>query len=245
MQLSVQAIRLENINLIHPTPMIANSPFPDLDIPSVSLPEFVTEHFEAYGDKIAFIDGSTGQEITYAQLLVDIKRVAKALQARGFEAGDTLALYSSNCPEYAVVFFAVGWLGGINTTINPTYTSEELAYQLKDSGARFLVTIPAMFAKAHVAAEEAGIEEIFVFGQAQSGVPYTELLGEEEIGQPAPCVPENDLVVLPYSSGTTGLPKGVMLTHRNMVANIAQTERIESSNGEVLIGILPFYHIYG
>ena len=225
--------------------MIAKSPFSDIEIPTVSLHAYVTEHFERFKDNVAFIDGGNGKSVSYGQLLQDIRRVAHSLREKGFNKGDTLAIYSSNCPEYAVVFYAVSWLGGINTTINPTYTAEELAFQLKDSGARFLVTIPPMYDKASEAAEEAGIEEVIVFGEAGNATPFSALLGTEMIDDQVQCAPEEDLVVLPYSSGTTGLPKGVMLTHRNMVSNIAQTEHIESSQGEVLIGILPFYHIYG
>ena len=225
--------------------MIVKSPFNDLDIPSVSLPAYVTAHFEDYGEQIAFINGATGEELTYQQLFDDIKRVAFSLKQKGFGPGDTLALYSPNCPEYAVVFFAVTWLGGINTTINPTYTAEELAYQLNDSGARILITIPAILEKAKEAAGAAGIDDVFVIGGADEFTSYQALLGEGMVNAPAACNPENDLVVLPYSSGTTGLPKGVMLTHKNIVSNIAQTEHIEPAHGEVLIGILPFYHIYG
>ena len=225
--------------------MIIESPFEKLDIPSVSVPAYVTSHFNEYGDKIAFINGATGDKMSYKQLFTDIKRVAFSLQNKGFKQGDTLAIYSPNCPEYAVVFFAVTWLGGINTTINPAYTAEELAYQLKDSGARFLVTTSVVLVKAMEAAGHAGIEEVIVFGAEEGATPYKDLLGEGEVDEPASCNPEEDLVVLPYSSGTTGLPKGVMLTHKNIVSNIAQTEHIEPARDETLIGILPFYHIYG
>ena len=225
--------------------MIIKSPFERLDIPSISVAEYVTEHFEEYGENVAFVNGATGEKVTYKQLLDAIQRVAHSLRERGIKKGDTLAIYSPNCPEYAVVFFAVSWLGGINTTINPTYTAEELAFQLNDSGARILVTIPAILDKATEAAEHAGIEEIIVIGEAKGATSYNTLLREGKLERPVPCNPEEDLVVLPYSSGTTGLPKGVMLTHKNIVSNIAQTENIESAKGEVLIGILPFYHIYG
>ena len=152
--------------------MIIKSPFERLDIPSISLSEYVTEHFEEYGDSIAFVNGATGEKMSYRQLLDAIHRVAFSLRARGFKKGDTLAIYSPNCPEYAAVFFAVAWLGGINTTINPTYTAEELAFQLNDSEARILVTIPGILDKAVEAAEHAGIEEIIVFGEAE-GLHHT------------------------------------------------------------------------
>ena len=94
------------------------------------------------GDKPALIDGPSGRTITYGQLADSVRRAAAGLAQRGFRKGDVFAIYSPNLPEYAVIFLAVASLGGINTTANPLYTADELAKQLKDSRARFLVTVP-------------------------------------------------------------------------------------------------------
>lgn len=226
--------------------MVAKSPFPDVEIPSSQFHRYITEFFPRYESRPALIDGSDGRVVTYGELRLEILQVAAGLTAHGMKKGDKIAIYSSNHPEYAALFLAVALLGGINTTINPIYTVDELTFQLKDSGAKYLITIPEMLDKACVATDEAGIEELFVFGEGEGATPYAEL---KTYGEDVPAVdidPKKDLVVLPYSSGTTGLPKGVMLTHYNMVANIAQTESVEPlEQGEVLIGILPFYHIYG
>lgn len=226
--------------------MIARSPFSDVDIPSVPFHGYITERFAQYGSTPALIDGATGETVRYDELAREIREVAAGLRARGMQKGDRIAIYSSNHPAYASLFMAVALLGGVNTTINPTYTVEELTYQLKDSGAVYLITIPSMLDKAKEAAEAAGVRELFVFGEGEGATPYSAL---RQHGDQVPEVsidPHNDLLVLPYSSGTTGLPKGVMLTHFNLVANIAQTESVEPlEQGEVLIGILPFYHIYG
>ena len=226
--------------------MIFTSPFPPVTIPAVPLTQFVFEHAARYPSRPALIDGPTGRTLTYGQLTDGVRRVAAGLAQRGFKAGDTLAIFSPNLPEYAIAFHAVASLGGINTTVNPLYTVEELAAQLRDSGASLLLTVPAFLDKSREAAALTGIKEIFVFGEGDGATPFSALLKSE--GQP-PAVTidtRKDIVVLPYSSGTTGLPKGVMLTHYNLVANVCQAAAVEQlSEKDTLIGVLPFYHIYG
>ncbi|HXV42122.1 MAG TPA: 4-coumarate--CoA ligase family protein [Anaerolineae bacterium] len=226
--------------------MIFKSIFPDITIPEVSLPEFVLHRAPELGDKPALIDGPSGRTLTYGQLAGAVAKAAAGLAQRGFKKGDVFAIYSPNVPEYAVAFLAVASLGGVNTTINPLYTAGELANQLNDCQAKFLLTVPPFMDKALEAANEADIEEIFVFGEAEGATPFAALLQSD--GQPPQVEinPRQDLVVLPYSSGTTGLPKGVMLTHYNLVANMCQFKDIESyTEADTLIGVLPFFHIYG
>ena len=157
-----------------------------------------------------------------------------------------LGIISSNTPEYAIRFHAVASLGGINTPINPLYTEHEIAHQLKNAGAKFLVAGPTFLDKARAAAAEAGITELFVFGEAEGAIPFSSLL--ENDGE-APYVrinPVEDLVALPYSSGTTGLPKGVMLTHHNLVSNLRQMEGLDYfTENDTLLCVLPLFHIYG
>ncbi|MCL4295206.1 MAG: AMP-binding protein [Anaerolineae bacterium] len=226
--------------------MIFKSIYPGVIIPEVSLPEFVLHRAQELGDKPALIDGPSGRTLTYGQLAGAVSKAAAGLAARGFKKGEVFAIYSPNLPEYAVAFLAVAALGGINTTINPLYTAGELANQLNDCQAKFLLTIPPFMDKALEAAKEANIQEIFVFGEAEGATPFAALL---QSGGQTPQVeidPRRDLIVLPYSSGTTGLPKGVMLTHYNLVANICQFKDIETyGEADTLIGVLPFFHIYG
>ena len=226
--------------------MIIRSPFPDVAIPEIALTNFVLKKVHELGEKPALIEGPTGRTITYAQLADAVNCVAANLAKRGFKKGDVFGILSPNIPEYAIAFHGIASLGGIVTPINPLYTEHEIADQLKDAGARFLVTIPQFIEKAHVAGNQAKIDELFVFGVAEGATPFSTLL--QQIGK-APDVeinPLKDLVVLPYSSGTTGMPKGVMLTHHNLVSNICQMEGMNYFfDHDTLICVLPLFHIYG
>jgi acyl-CoA synthetase (AMP-forming)/AMP-acid ligase II len=231
---------------------VIRSPFPDIEIPDMSFTDFVLARADEHGDKAALIDGPSGRTITYTDLVDSVRGVAAGLAARGFGKGDVFAHLSPNLPEYAVAFHGVASAGGVNTTANPLLTEDEVARQLVDSGARLLVTVPELLEKATAVAERSGVEEIFVYGEAEGATPFASLV--DTPGEP-PAVtidPAEDLIALPYSSGTTGLHKGVMLTHRNLVANVAQCTHPEATDktdaelaDERAIAVLPFFHIYG
>lgn len=226
--------------------MIIKGPYPDVSVPLTALTPFVLHRAKELGDKPALIDGPTGRAVSYAQVAERISIAAYNLAQRGFKKGEVVGILSPNCPEYGIAFHAVATLGGIVTPINPLYTRHEIAHQLKDSGARFLVTVPGCGDKATEAARDAGIEEIFVFGEAPGATPFDSLLVDNGRAEQVAVDPLNDLIALPYSSGTTGLPKGVMLTHHNLVANICQMEGLcYFYETDTLICILPLFHIYG
>jgi len=227
--------------------MIVRSPYPDVTIPEIPLTPFVLQRAAALGNKPALIEGPSGRVITYAQLADAIRHVAASLARRGFKKGDVFGILSPNIPEFAIAFYAVASLGGIVTPINPLYVDHEIAHQLRDAGARFLVTVPEFLEKANEAAGEANIEELFVFGEsAKSATSFDSLLEGDPGFAEVAIDPREDLVVLPYSSGTTGLAKGVMLTHHNLVANIRQMEGLNFIfENDTLICVLPLFHIYG
>lgn len=226
--------------------VIIRSPWPDIDIPVVPLTDYVLGHAAERGDDPALIDGITDRTLTFGELAQHVDNLAAGLQRRGLAKGDVVGVHLPNRPEYAVTFFGVARAGGVNTTLNPLLTEDELASQLNDSRARFLVTVPELASRAVAAGKRAPVEEVFVVGEAEGATPFAALLSNDGNFKPVDIDPLEDPVVLPYSSGTTGLPKGVMLTHHNLVANLRQIRATDTIvSGDVLIGVLPFYHIYG
>ena len=226
--------------------MIHTGPEPSIEIPETDVTSFVLGDAAEHWERDALVDGPSGRGITYGDLAHEVRGLAAGLASRGVGKGDVVAIYMPNLPEYALVFHGVCSAGAVNTTVNPLYTEGELAFQLRDSGARMLITVPPFLDTARKAAEEVGDIDLVVVGEAEGATPLTELI---ESGAEPPEVeidPGRDLAVLPYSSGTTGMPKGVMLTHRNLVANINQANaRIGLGPGDVVIGSLPFFHIFG
>jgi acyl-CoA synthetase (AMP-forming)/AMP-acid ligase II len=224
------------------SPQIIRSPHPDITVPAVSLTDFVLGSARARPQHPALVDGITGRTITYGELREQVRCTAAGLAAMGIRKGDVVALCAPNSPEFAVALHAVVRLGAIVTPANPANTAHELAHQLSDAHARLIITTAALADKARAAIAE-------VERTTTRGSPLPTHLAQREIGlitiDDAPGLrslasiardarppdvsidPATDLVVLPYSSGTTGLPKGVMLTHRNLVANLVQTAAVE------------------
>ena len=225
--------------------IIYRSPLPDVEIPAVPVTEFILRRAGEVPDRPALVDGPSGRTYTYGVLAEMIRRFAGGLAARGLGPGDTIALMAPNIPEYAIAFHGAAVAGVAVSTINPTYTAEEVRFQLQDSLASMVVTIGLFVDTAKEAAEGTGVQEIVVIGEAPEGtIPVTALLGEP-LDQVEVDLEEH-VVVLPYSSGTTGFPKGVMLTHRNLVANLCQIEGgLAVEDDEVALAVLPFFHIYG
>ena len=213
-------------------------------IDAVSITQKLMEGLVGRRDAPAIIDGPSGQAMSAGQMIDRIQRLAGGLTERGVLHGGTVAILAPNMPDYPVVFHGVAWGGGTVTTINPSYTAPEITYQLNDAGAVMLVTVPAFAEIARKAAKGTGVRDIVVIG-AQAGLSLEDVMGQPLLEQ-APIDPDTHIVVLPYSSGTTGRPKGVMLTHRNLVANVTQSAAVSGlTPQDVAIAFLPFFHIYG
>ncbi|KAI0137007.1 putative phenylacetyl-CoA ligase [Xylariales sp. AK1849] len=246
--------------------MVLKSPHADVVIPNVDV---WTLLFERQGrvspnENELFIDGDTGRSYNFTQLKNTALDFGKGLKSQwGFKKGDVLGVFSPNSVDYGAVVFGVLWAGGVCSTANPTYTVKELAFQLKDSNVKGLVTQLPVLPIALEAAKQIGLPEdrIILMGDDRDVAGkikhFTELRDTSLFGQSKPNIdPQKDLAFLVYSSGTTGLPKGVMLKHRNLIANVIQSSTIEGRSGLHCLGgpdgkgdkqlaVLPFFHVYG
>ena len=219
---------------------------PGPTIPDLTLPQFVLCSAYRRGSKRALVDAATGQEISYAGLADAVQEVGAGLSARGLHPGDVLALCAPNSIEFAVAWFAAASIGAIVTTVNPQCTRDEIVRQLRQAGARWLVTTagPTEQKLRGVTAETAITETIVTGDHAAGTIPFWSLRATAHAS--AGPVSASDVVLLPTSSGTTGLPKSVELTHRNLVASLGQTWLVHQvAEDDVVIAALPLFHIYG
>lgn len=230
---------------------IFESPYGGIAPSDLSITERVFAGLEGRMDAICLIDGITGAALTGAELVDQVKRLAGGLTANGLGAGVTVAIMAPNMPDYCVAFHGVTWAGGTVTPVNPSYTSYEVRHQLQDAGATVLITAPACLEVARAAVADTGVETIILMGGEGGGdvfphaQPLSAFMGEALEAQ-APVDLDKHPAALPYSSGTTGLPKGVILTHRNMSTNVDQIlEVFQIEPGEPTVVFLPFFHIYG
>ena len=217
----------------------------DLPLSTLSVTERVFDGLAPRLEDVVIIDGIDGRRFTAGDVIDHVKRLAGGLRAAGHVPQKPIALMAPNSPEYCIIFHAVAWAGGTITTLNPTYTANEIRHQLRDSGAGLLITDPATLAVAKEALEELPEVRLCVIGSADDCLSLSELYGLAQ-EQQCPVDLDRHSVVLPYSSGTTGLPKGVCLSHRNLSMNIDQTAQgAEFRAGETAAAFLPFFHIYG
>ncbi|KAL1994587.1 hypothetical protein VTN49DRAFT_2057 [Thermomyces lanuginosus] len=246
--------------------MPTKSIFPDVEIPNVDLWTFMFARKDQPwpDDKVIFIDADTQRSYTFGQVRSTALTFAEGIRATwDWKKGDVFVIFSPNCIDTPPIMYGVAWTGGVTSPANPTYTADELAFQLRDSGAKALVTQFPLLPVARAAAQKAGLPEdrIILMGDQRDPerkfrhFTFIRNMAGTSRYRKARIDPAKDVVHLVYSSGTTGLPKGVMLSHRNVIANTMQNGYIESMNmhwgekdgrpGDRILAFLPFYHIYG
>ena len=225
------------------------SPYAPVAIPDLSIFDFLFGDLtEADFKRTAVIDGASGTALSYRTLIDQITRVAGALAARGVGPGTVIGLLCPNTPEFTAIFHGILRAGATVTTINSLYTPEDIERQLVDSRASWLVTVTPLLPGALSAAHAAGLatESIVVIDGAPGHPSLADLLQADAAPPALRIDPATHVAVLPYSSGTTAAPKGVMLSHRNLVANVQQArDLIGVVPEDKVLALLPFYHIYG
>jgi acyl-CoA synthetase (AMP-forming)/AMP-acid ligase II len=226
--------------------MIFRSPYPAIDIPEVAVTPFVLRHAKRLANKPAFVDGLSGETLTYGQLATSVERVAAGLVERGFDKGDVFAIIAPNSIDYAIAFHAIATIGGIAAPLNPSFTPADAEHLLHETGACCIFTTPELLDTIRQAAEGLAIRDVFVFGEAGDATPFATLLKSEGRVPSVVINPREDVVAILCSSGTTGLPKGAQLTHFNLVASLCQLAvTCPTDEHDTLPGHLPFFHVFG
>ena len=264
--------------------MPTESLYPKFDIPDVDLWGFLFERNDrsypedksitslcatdsaliANSSVVIYRDADTGRAYSYAQVKSTAIDFGKGLKSMWqWRKGDILALFTPNCIDTPAIMFGVHWAGGVVSPANPGYTAEELAFQLKDSGARAVATQKPFLKITVEAAKQAGIpgDRIVLVGdEKDESMRFKHFSSIRNVQgtnryRRTKAHPKNDLAFLVYSSGTTGHPKGVMLCHENIISNILMLKAGEDGNlswdggpdgkGDNVLAFLPFFHIYG
>ena len=234
---------------------IVTSPYPDIKYSPLDLYSHVFQNFSRYGNKTALVDGISGQEYSFNQIDELTSKFSSGLNRLGFNKHDVLSIVAPNSTAFPIIIFGVIASGGILSTCNPTCTVEELASQLKNSNARLVTTTPQLLPTVTEAVKDSMVEKIILIDGENIQRRGNEVLSFKSLLEDSgslfnPVSSDlNETALLPYSSGTTGLPKGVMLTHQNITSNLLQLHHPDifdlTKEGTCLIGVLPFVHLYG
>lgn len=225
-------------------------PLPDIEIPNVALYDLLfADRPEPDWEQTAFVHPETGASRTYRQVKRDTDAVASWLAARGVGPGDAVAIDLQNCPDYAAAFHGIARTGAATSPVNPAAIATEIARQLTETTSRFVITSQALLGKVAEAATLAGLpaEAVIVLDGSERHTSWSDVL-DTPVDLPEVSIdPATHLVCLPFSSGTSGLPKAVMLTHRNLVANLLQFNEVLAGMGDdnSIVAFLPYSHIYG
>ncbi|WOH09982.1 hypothetical protein DCAR_0729443 [Daucus carota subsp. sativus] len=230
--------------------IIFRSKLPDIDIPKhLPLHSYCFENIAKFSDRPCLINGATDQIYTYSDVQLISKKVSSGLNKLGIHQGDTIMLLLPNSPEFVFAFLGASYRGAISTMANPFFTSAEVIKQVKASNAKLIITQANYVDKIKKYASENNLKVMCVDAPPEGCLHFSELSQADENDMPEVEISPDDAVALPYSSGTTGLPKGVMLTHKGLVTSVAQQVDGENPNlymhsEDVMLCCLPLFHIY-
>ncbi|WP_298830475.1 AMP-binding protein [uncultured Planococcus sp.] len=246
-----------------------------LEYPSMPVQEYLTKAYEKFPQKVAI--HFMGKELSYEELYQSSMKFANYLQKLGIKKGDRVSIMLPNCPQAVISFYGILYAGGVVVMTNPLYTEREIAYQMKDSGAKAIIGLDILFPRISKVLKETDLENVIVTGikdyltfpknlvypfiqKKQYGMTvkvehrginhlFTEIMKTAQpTVQETPFDFEEDLALLQYTGGTTGSPKGVMLTHKNIISNATMCDSwlYKTTDGEeTIIGIIPLFHVYG
>ena len=211
--------------------------------------DIVLETCRRIPGKTALIDSSCNRSFTYAEYGEHVESLARGFVAAGLQPGEVIAIFLPNSWEFAITYHAATLAGGIPTLLNPAYREREIRYQLENSGATFLITDGTLLEGVKLGGLPMLRRVLTIRNSANSAEDFATLLKPTSSNLPQRNASSQEIIAaLPYSSGTTGLPKGVMLSHYNLVANVYQ---LLGPNGtplaadDIMLCFLPLYHIYG
>jgi acyl-CoA synthetase (AMP-forming)/AMP-acid ligase II len=219
------------------------SPYPDVVEDGMTLPHMLEGTVRCHPDRIALVDGPSGRSVTYAELARRVDRLADWLHERGVGQGDTVALWTPNTPPWVAVAWAAMRLGATVTGLNPAYTPAEAHALLAQAEPSVAFTLPHLVAHAR----ECGAATVLTTAPTEGATSLEEALAREPGGRGREVAANRSTVaLLPFSSGTTGLPKGVELTHANLVAALRQAARLMRLGPEdTTLAVAPFFHVLG
>jgi acyl-CoA synthetase (AMP-forming)/AMP-acid ligase II len=219
------------------------------DPTNLFLHDLIFDSCQRYPRKTAIIDTSANRRITYGEYGELVCTLARGLVSAGLKTGEVVAIHSPNSWEFCATYHAISLVGAVSTLLNPAYREREIRYQLENSGAAFLISDATLLTDVNLAGLR-NLRRVYTTRNRKEGTQaFSDMLQPASSALPKPeKSPNETLAALPYSSGTTGLPKGVMLSHFNLVANIFQTiapHAADIRHEDVMLCFLPLYHIYG